>query len=263
MLEYTGPAALTARHAQGRRLRVRLPRPGRDVRRGVRGARRCSRVSSLLASKPSRAITARWQPKNPPLPAKAKRVIFLFMQGGPSHVDTVRLQAQAGDRRRQGRARRKAAAVALQVLTASGKSGLWISELFPNVARHADELCILNGMHGDNPAHPQATIALHTGTATFVRPSVGAWVLYGLGTQNQNLPGFITINPPAGLGGAQNYGSAFLPATFQGTRVDGGGIADIASHVAKPMQRRQLDLVQQMNRDFAGRSRAQRADSTG
>jgi hypothetical protein len=191
--------------------------------------------------------------KNPPLPAKAKRVIFLFMQGGPSHVDLFdykpKLATDAGKSERGGRL-----LPSPLKFSRSDKSGLWISELFPNVARHADELCVLNGMHGDNPAHPQATIALHTGTATFVRPSVGAWVLYGLGTLNQNLPGFITINPPAGLGGAQNYGSAFLPATFQGTRVDAGGIADIASKVARPMQRRQFDLVQQMNHDFATRS---------
>jgi hypothetical protein len=113
---------------------------------------------------------------------------------------------------------------------------------------------MLNGMHTDNPAHPQATIQLHTGSVTFVRPSVGAWVLYGLGTLNQDLPGFITINPPAGLGGAQNYGSAFLPATYQGTRIEGASIADVTSAVPRAAQRRQLDLVQELNRDFASQT---------
>src|SRR5438034_4056 len=86
---------------------------------------------------------------------------------------------------------------------------------FGYLAQHADDLCVLNGMYTDNPSHPQATIQLHTGSVQFVRPSMGAWVLYGLGTQNQNLPGFITINPPNAVGGAQNYGAAFLPAAFQ------------------------------------------------
>jgi hypothetical protein len=196
-------------------------------------------------------------PKTPPLAARAKRVIFLFMQGGPSHVDTFdykpRLQQDNGKQGDRGKLLASPFAFARH-----GKSGLWISELFPSVAKHADELCVLNAMHTDNPAHPQATIQLHTGSATFVRPSMGAWMLYGLGTSNQNLPGFITINPPVGLGGAQNYGSAFLPATFQGTRIDGGGaMADISNaSVPRPLQRRQLDLMQAMNHDLEARSGA-------
>ena len=95
--------------------------------------------------------------------------------------------------------------------TQHGQSGLYVSELFPNVAKHADDLCVLNGMHCDNPAHPQATIQLHTGNAHFVRPSMGSWVLYGLGTLNANLPGLHHDQPAVGLGGAQNYGGR-LPA---------------------------------------------------
>ncbi len=192
--------------------------------------------------------------KQPPLPAKAKRVIMLFMQGGPSHLDTFdykpKLAQAAGNGGGKGR-----------LLPSSfsfkrhGKNGLWISELYPNVAKHADSLCMINSMHTDNPAHPQATIQLHTGSVQFVRPSVGAWVLYGLGTTNPNLPGFITINPPSGLGGAQNYGSAFLPASYQGTRLEGnGGMADISPVVPPRLQRRQLDLLQSMNRDAEARS---------
>lgn len=189
--------------------------------------------------------------KAPHFAARAKRVIFLFMQGGPSHVDTFdykpRLQQDSG--KQVGGAKLLGSPFKF---SRNGKSGLWISELFPNLARHADDLCVLNGMHCDNPAHPQATIQLHTGSATFVRPSMGAWVLYGLGTANQNLPGFITINPPAGLGGAQNYGSAFLPATFQGTRVDGAGIADVVNRgTTASAQRRQLNVIQEMNHEFA------------
>ena len=192
--------------------------------------------------------------KKPPLPARAKRVIFLFMQGGPSHLDTFdykpKLRDDAGKPGERGK-----------LLPSSfgfqrhGTNGLWISELFPSVARHADRLCMINSMHTDNPAHPQATIQLHTGSIQFVRPSIGAWVLYGLGTTNQNLPGFVTINPPAGLGGAQNYGSAFLPASYQGTRLDAAGaMPDIHPAVATKLQRRQIDLLQAMNRDAESRS---------
>src|SRR5262249_52310425 len=103
-----------------------------------------------------------------------------------------------------------------------GQGGLWISELFPELARHADELCLLRGMHTDVPAHSQAFLQLHTGIFQFKRPSMGAWAFYGLGTDNENLPGFITLSPPRQNGGPANYGSAFLPASFQGTPIGGG-----------------------------------------
>src|SRR5687767_2859967 len=161
-------------------------------------------------------------------PAKAKRVIFLFMQGGPSHVDTFdykpKLQEDNGKRANRG-----TVLGSPWQFKQHGKSGLWISDLYPNVAKYADDLCIVNSMHTDTPAHPQATIKLHTGNAQFVRPSLGSWVLYGLGTSNQNLPGFITINPPGGVGGSQNFGSAFLPAAFEGTRIDAGGRGGMAA----------------------------------
>src|SRR5678815_481929 len=194
-------------------------------------------------------------PKAPHFAARAKRVIFLFMQGGPSHLDTFdykpRLQEDAGKKAPKG----GTLLPSPFKFSRQGKSGLWISELYPHLSAHADELCVLNGMHTDNPAHPQATIQLHTGSATFVRPSVGAWVLYGLGTMNQDLPGYVTINPNGGLGGAQNYGSAFLPATYQGTRVDATGIPDVRNRLLPPaLQRKQLDLVQSMNHDLAARS---------
>ena len=144
-----------------------------------------------------------------------------------------------------------------------GESGLWISELFPHVARHADELCLLRSMRTDIPNHPQAFVQLHTGSSQFVRPSMGAWMLYGLGTENENLPGFVTISPPIQFG-AQNYGSAFLPAVYQGTRI-GGQKADVGtvslenirnSDLPGELQRKQLDLVQAMNRDLLARSGA-------
>ena len=121
------------------------------------------------------------------------------MRGGPSHVDTFdykpKLTADTGE---------PAARVPGTKLLGSqwkfaqhGQSGLWISELFPNVANHADELCLLRSMQTDLPAHPQAFLQMHTGSFQFVRPSLGAWTLYGLGTENENLPGFVTLTPPA------------------------------------------------------------------
>jgi Protein of unknown function (DUF1501) len=200
-------------------------------------------------------------PKSPMLPARAKRVIFLCMQGGPAHMDTFDYKPKLGeDNGKRGVAKGGGSKLFGSPFRFSqqGKSGLWISELFPNVANHADELCLLRGMHTDIPNHPQAFVQLHTGSAQFVRPSMGAWMLYGLGTENENLPGFVTISPPLALGGAQNYGSAFLPAVFQGTRI-GSQKADAGEmtigntrneDLPLALQRKQVDLVQAMNRDL-------------
>lgn len=157
-------------------------------------------------------------PREPHFAAKAKRVIFLCMRGGPSHVDTFDYKPRL--KQDNGRASNYGSPW-LQPqwdFKQHGNSGLWISDLFPNVAKQADELCFLRGMHCDQPAHAQAMLQMHTGHFQFVRPSMGAWSLYGLGTENQSLPGFISINPPTATGGAQNYGSAFLPAACQGAK---------------------------------------------
>src|SRR6185369_9250250 len=162
-------------------------------------------------------------PKAPHFAAKAKRVIFLFMQGGPSHVDTFDYKPQlavddgkvAGAGNKGNRKLMKSPWEFKQY----GESGLPISDLFPHLAKHADKLCLLNGMHTDLPNHPQASVQMHTGSFQFVRPSMGAWALYGLGTENAELPGFITLNPVGKVGGAQNYGGSFLPAAYQGTRI--------------------------------------------
>ncbi len=135
-----------------------------------------------------------------------------------------------------------------------GQSGLLISDLFPNVARHADELCLLRSMQTDLPAHSQAFLQMHTGLFQFVRPSLGAWTLYGLGTENENLPGFVTLTPPAASGGAQNYGSSFLPAIYQGTRIGadnrpiaGAEVRNLKSPLDPTVQRAELDLLQTLN----------------
>jgi Protein of unknown function (DUF1501) len=185
-------------------------------------------------------------PKAPHFPARARRVIFMYMQGAPSQHETFDYNPEL------------AAASDSNIMkpafpfVKSGQSGLPISSLFPELSTQADELCLLNGMFADSPAHPQATIQMHTGSFTFVRPSIGAWVVYGLGTENHDLPGFITINP-AGQGASQNYGSAFLPASYQGTpyQTKTGKLPNIANPEMKAgAQRQQLDLIQSLNQDY-------------
>ena len=204
-------------------------------------------------------------------PARAKRVIFLCMNGGPSHVDLFdykpELNRQSGASSSVGRERGGARLLGSPFQFAQhGESGHWISEVFPLLARQADELCVIRSMYTDLPNHAQAFTQLHTGSFQFVRPSVGAWTLYGLGSENANLPGFITINPPSDNGGARNYGSGFLPAICQGTKIGGNQIPGFYaallgkdqepgpplknlenSNMTREQQRAQLDLVRSLN----------------
>lgn len=215
--------------------------------------------------------------RQPHFPARARRVIFLCMRGGPSHLDTFDYKPQL--RQRTGQASRYAGAPlcgSLWPFRPRGQSGLWISEAFPHLARHADELCLLRGMHCDQPSHAQAFVQTHTGNFQFVRPSLGAWTLYGLGTENESLPGFISINPPTGVGGAQNFGSAFLSAAFQGTRFNIAdssqrsrpidiarrgepsryGVNNITNgRLPRSMQQAQLDLINRLNREKLSQNR--------
>ncbi|HSJ02155.1 MAG TPA: DUF1501 domain-containing protein, partial [Verrucomicrobium sp.] len=209
-------------------------------------------------------------PKASHFAPRAKRVIFLCMSGGPSHVDTFdykpKLVADGGKESGRGRGGPATLLAPRWEYKQRGRSGLWISDLFPNVASHADDMCLVRSMHTDLPNHPQAFSQMHTGTSQFVRPSLGAWTLYGLGSMNENLPGFITINPPAQNGGAKNYGSAFLPAIYQGTRIGstgfpgggmgrryGGGGQETISNITNPRytadaERTQLDFIQTLNK---------------
>ncbi|MEY3141846.1 MAG: hypothetical protein RLY21_339 [Planctomycetota bacterium] len=207
-------------------------------------------------------------PKKPHFAPKAKRIIFLCMAGAPSHVDTFdykpELTAMDGKTFR-GNAKLLGSPWKFKQ---SGKSGLWISELFPNLAKQADDLCLLRGMKAEIPAHAQASIQLHTGSFQFVRPSMGAWALYGLGTENENLPGFVAINPRGDNGGAQLYGSAFLPASYQATPVRlGNGRAnqstDPIPHIdndryGTQAQREQIDLIQRLNKERLKREKQDR-----
>lgn len=187
-------------------------------------------------------------PKRPHFAPRAKRVIFMFMSGGPSHLDTFDWKPELA-RLGPGGGRGKLLAPVTRFAPA-GNSGLMIADIFPQLSQQADHLCLLNGMRTNNPGHQQAIVALHTGNETFVRPSIGAWTVYGLGTEAEDLPGFVTINPIADQGGAMNYGSAFLPATCQGTRLDAGarGVPNVANrHLHEADQRAQLTFIQRAN----------------
>ena len=208
-------------------------------------------------------------PKEPHFAARAKHVIFLSMRGAPSHVDTFDYKPQlTKDSGKPGKyaARRAKLLGSPWEFRQRGESGLWISDLFPHLSEQADELCLLRGMNCDAPNHPQATTETHTGTFQFVRPSLGAWTLYGLGTRNTDLPGFIVLDAQ---GGVANFGSAFLPAVYQGTPLgtngrrrrfanmmgggqssDGPQVADIKNpKLDLNAQRIQLDFIQELNRN--------------
>jgi len=224
----------------------------------------------LLALGNLLAQTARANPDNPlavrapHFAPKAKRVIFLFMHGGPSQVDTFDpkplLKVHNGKPYPGQKPRVQFAATGNLLQSPwefrpGGTSGIQVSDLFPEVRKLADELCVVRSIHADNSAHGGALLQLHTGSDTFVRPSAGSWVTYGLGSENQNLPGFITVCPTLGHGGVQNWSSAFLPAAYQGTPIGHSGIPakaaairDIASTAPSPaLQRAQLDLLKEMN----------------
>ncbi len=208
-------------------------------------------------------------PRKPHFPARAKHVIFLCMEGAPSHVDTFDYKPKLAEMNGQSMPNARTFARLMASpwkFSQHGGGGLWISELFPELAKQSDDLCLLRGMHTDVPAHPQAFLQLHTGIFQFKRPSMGAWTFYGLGTQNENLPGFVTIGPPFQNGGPANYGSAFLPAVYQGTPINGfrqfgpaggpggGGGGASVSNIRNPnqtpdAQRRQLDFLQSLNQE--------------
>jgi len=225
-------------------------------------------AASLLADEAAPSSLA---PKKPHFPAKAKRVVFIFLKGGPSQVDTFdyKPQLQKDDGKPLPFAKPRVQFAPTNNLLGSpwkfaqhGQSGSWVSELFPEVAKHVDKLCFLHSLHGTNAAHGGALLKLHTGSDSQVRPSLGAWVTYGLGTENRSLPGFVTICPTLAHGGVNNWGSAFLPAEYQGTPLGHAGLGfeqarvKYLSHPDRPtaVERLLLDRVEGMNRDLAAQT---------
>ena len=208
-------------------------------------------------------------PRPAHFPPRARSVIFLNMSGGVSHVDSfdykprlfedhgktyqvpqIMLQAFAANNRAVAKFFKRPDWNFAQ----HGRSGLWISDMFPHVAQCADELCVINSMRNSHADHFQATLGMHTGSVTFPRPSIGAWISYGLGTLNQNLPSFVVIAPNLPYAGTQVWSSDFLPGCHQGTLVSPGQepIPNIRPRQSQSaLQRIELDLTQAANRRHA------------
>lgn len=204
--------------------------------------------------------------------ARAKNIIFCFMDGGPSHVDTFdpkpMLKKFEGKAIGSGAVSKRSQSNAGRVWFGSpwdfkqrGQSGLWVSELFPHIAQVADKLCVVRSMVGELPLHGQQNLLLHTGRILGQAPSIGSWVSYGLGTENHNLPGYVVLNNDwVPNGGLENFGSSFLPASHQATMVRAKGVPvdNIAPHDEAVIQRRKLALLAQQDAEFAaGASDAQ------
>ena len=193
--------------------------------------------------------------------AKADRVIFLYSTGGVSHVDTFnhrpQLTADHGKSVTTSRWLNKSGEFKRYLIKPRwafqqyGESGTWVSDLFPQLGSVIDDICVFNAMHCESDGHDKATLAAHTGSAQFARPSAGSWVSYGLGTENRNLPSFMVLAPAAPYAGAQTWGSDFLPACHQGTQVVPGKnpLPNIRPRVARPeLQKMELDLLARLNR---------------
>ena len=215
-------------------------------------------LQALLAREARGGIQA------PPLPGTAKRVIFLFMHGGPSTVDLFDpkpLLSRDNGKPFPLESPRITSHKSENLLLQSpwscrqhGQSGAQVCDLLPKIAAIADDLCFVKSMHCSNSRHGGALLELHTGSDTFTRPSMGSWINYGLGSENDNLPGFITINPSGSHGGAGAWSSAFLPAKFSGTRISGEGASMKVPFIDNPLhdqtkQRKELDLLASFNRE--------------
>ena len=212
-------------------------------------------------------------PRKPHFEPSAKRVIFLFMSGGPSHVDTfdpkpelTRLHGEklpdsfGPVKTRRGVDKNKLLA-SKRTFKKHGKSGIEVSDWFPHIGASIDNICLLRGCHGDSVTHPESVYLMNTGSILMGRPSLGAWVSYGLGTENRNMPAFVVLPDPGGWpkGGAPAWGNGYIPAAYQGTVVKGGQAP--IEHLATPagvgtaQQRKTLDFIAESNRAH-GESRA-------
>ena len=238
------------------------------TRRELLNSSACGIGSLALASMQSQ-LAASVNPLAPTttlFPQKAKRVIFLFMAGGPSHVDSFDYKPEliksdgkdidfVGVRTGTfGKQSKRRLMKPLWDFNRYGECGQHVSSLFPHIAQHVDDLCFIHSMHTEGVAHGPSTLFLHTGATNMIRPSVGSWISYGLGTENSNLPAFISIAPSASKGGPRNYGNAFLPSLHQGTAIGRAGsvekanIRNVDNAILQDLQRKQrFDLTQRLN----------------
>ena len=221
-------------------------------------------LATMLGESPAGAAEAKsaadiagpLMPKAPPLPAKAKHVVHIFAQGAPSQVDTWDHKPALA--KYAGKPIPDSSGVAYASpfkFSKDGKAGIEVSEVFSHVAQHVDSMSIIRSMYTDIPAHDVATVFMNTGSLRQARPSLGSWTLYGLGTENQNMPGFISLRPgnfPPG--GASNWQASFLPGVYQGTTINTSSpnVDQMIENIRNPFlglkeQRSQLDLVHRLN----------------
>jgi hypothetical protein len=209
-------------------------------------------LSELMASPGDNPLA----PKAPHFPGTAKRVIFIYLSGGMSHVDSFDPKPTLSEYERDGKTR-EGGGKSLGSPWASrphGQSGIEVTELFPNIADCVDDLCIVRSMRGDHNDHFQATLGIHTGSVTFKRPSVGSWVTYGLGTENQNLPCYVVLAPEMPYCGSQVWSSDFLPGVYSGTRITSGPepVPDLNRRApSADLQKAELSLLDRFNRKHA------------
>ena len=230
-------------------------------------------LAETTSASASATFTNPLAPRGPQFPGRAKRVIHIFANGGPSHVDTFdpkpaldrwhgrEIPVQLKTERRTGAAYRSPFK-----FQRHGQCGLEVSELFPHVGRHADDLCVIRSMKADVPNHDPSLLLMNCGEARLVRPSFGSWVTYGLGSENQNMPGFVVMCPGGyPIQESQNWQSAFLPGVYQGTYIntEHTKVERLIENIANayhglPEQRAQLDLLHQLNQRH---QRARAADA--
>src|SRR4051812_17173166 len=205
-------------------------------------------LSDLLAAEASPLAA-----KAPHFQGTAKRVIFIYLSGGLSHVDSFDPKPKLAEYQREGKTGENNRKLLGSPWDAKphGQSGIEVTELFPNIADCVDDLCIVRSMRGDHNDHFQATLGIHTGSVTFKRPSVGSWVTYGMGTENQNLPCYVVLAPEMPYAGSQIWSSDFLPGVYSGTRITSGPepVPDLNRRAPSPeMQKLELTLLDRFNR---------------
>ena len=211
--------------------------------------------------------------KDPLIPQRAKRVIFIFMAGGPSHVDTFDYKPELFAKDQKdidfvgvrtgtfGKQSKRKLMKPMWDFKQHGECGQYVSSLFPHIAGQVDDLAFIHSMHTEGVAHGPSTLFLHTGATNLVRPSMGSWISYGLGTENENLPAYVSICPMASKGGPRNYGNAFLPSIHQGTAVGRAGSPDDAriknvenSMLSSVQRKSRFDYMQSLNALQLGRA---------
>lgn len=229
-------------------------------------------LAALCQEAKAREYTSPLAARKPHFPAKVKRVIFMFMDGGPSHVDTFDYKPElykadgkeltyekpiAGTPQRYRKLMKPPFKFAQH-----GQSGLWLSEVLPHLAKHADDLCLINGMHHETGIHEPGCVMMHTGEFRFSRPSIGSWITYGLGSESENLPAFVSVNPQDRNESNGCYSNGFLPAVHHATSMRLGNqrtppIRNVRnSFLSTGDQRRQLDFIQRMNARYQQETQA-------